>query len=90
MNDLIFEPKHKINFDRHVWEGWTVRCFILDLQPLFFRVIQNSNEFGGIAFENKSDLILWLTRNQPYYKKHIPEVYHYFSELLDRINNRNF
>ena len=78
MNDLIFEPKRKINLNRHVWEGWTVRCFILDLQPLFFRVIENSNEFGRIAFETKSDLKNWLTSHQPYYKKHIPEVYNHF------------
>jgi hypothetical protein len=29
-------------------------------------------------FESKEELKQWVKDNQPYYKKHIPEVYNYF------------
>jgi hypothetical protein len=58
-----------IDRDRHIWEGWTVGCFIDDLEPFF-------NQCG--PFMDKHSLKLWVKQNQPYYKKHIPEVYKYF------------
>lgn len=64
--------------DRHIWEGWTVGDFIDDLEPSF-RIIQNSNiKTTKSGFESKQDLKQWVKDNQPYYKKHIPEVYNYF------------
>jgi hypothetical protein len=58
-----------INRDKHIWEGWTVGDFIDDLEPFF-------DQCG--PFMDKHGLKLWVHQNQPYYKKHIPEVYNYF------------
>lgn len=67
--------------DKHIWEGWTVGDFIDDLEPSF-RMIQNSNiKTTKSGFESKQDLKQWIKDNQPYYKKHIPEVYNYFLKL---------
>jgi len=72
----------KINFDKHIWEGWTVRDFIVELVPLFEHVVSNSYEFSTHQFKTKEDLKKWCMDNQPYYKKHIPEVVEYFWNKL--------
>ena len=56
--------------NKHIWEGWTVQDFINDLEPIF--------QYAKIT--NKAQLKEWCKDNQPYYKKHIPEVVKYFSE----------
>ena len=67
-----------IDRDRHIWEGWTVGDFIDDIEPSF-DTIQNGNDWGlNTKFKDKSDLKKWIAQEQPYYKKHIPEVYNYF------------
>jgi len=33
-------------------------------------------------FKTSDELKQWCKDNQPYYKKHIPEVYNYFKQLL--------
>jgi hypothetical protein len=67
-----------IDRDKHIWEGWTVGDFIDDIEPSF-DTIQNGNDWGlNTKFKDKSDLKKWVKDNQPYYKKHIPEVYNYF------------
>lgn len=58
-----------MNNDKHIWEGWTVQCFIDELEPLF--------EWHA-PFKTKQELKDWCKDNQPYYKKHIPGVYNYF------------
>ena len=60
-----------MNRDKHIWEGWTVGDFIEDIE-LSFDTIQ------VIGFKSKSELKKWVASEQPYYKKHIPEVYNYF------------
>tara|TARA_R100001594_G_C3899415_1_gene230446 strand:+ start:61 stop:252 length:192 start_codon:yes stop_codon:yes gene_type:complete len=54
--------------DKHVWEGWTVGDFIDELEITF--------KFQ--SFKSKNDLKDWCKSEQPYYKKHIPEVYNHF------------
>ena len=67
-----------MNRDKHIWEGWTVGDFIDDIEPSF-DTIQNGNDWGlNTRFKDKSDLKKWVKDEQPYYKKHIPEVYNYF------------
>ena len=67
-----------INRDKHIWEGWTVGDFIDDLNPMF-RMIQNPNiPTTDKGFKSKAELKAWVKDHQPYYKKHIPEVYNYF------------
>jgi len=54
--------------DRHIWEGWHVSDFIEDLKVTF----------PYKSFESKEELKKWCRDEQPYYKKHIPEVYKHF------------
>ena len=49
------------------------------IEEPMFDTIQNGNDWGlNTKFKDKSDLKKWVKDNQPYYKKHIPEVYNYF------------
>jgi len=59
---------NKMNLDKHIWEGWTVRAFIEELEITF--------QFQ--SFKSKEDVKKWCKSEQPYYKKHIPEVANYF------------
>ena len=54
--------------DKHIWEGWTIQNFIDELEVTF--------KFQ--KFKSKEDLKNWCKSEQPYYKKHIPEVYAHF------------
>ena len=65
-----------MNRDKHIWEGWTVGDFIDDIEPTFDMV--NSGRAKYWSFPNKKALKSWVAGEQPYYKKHIPEVYNYF------------
>ena len=62
-----------INRDKHIWEGWTVGDFIDDIEVTFNYRSKYSN-----FWKSKEDLKKWIISEQPYYKKHIPEVYNYF------------
>lgn len=66
------------NLDRHVWEGWTPRAFIEDLEPQV-QMIQRGQSWRK-PFQNKAELKEWCKDNQPYYKKHVPEVVNYFAK----------
>ena len=66
-----------INFEKHIWEGWTVKDFIEDLEPTLDRIMQNNSWIKPM--KNKTELKNWCIENQPYYKKYIPEVTKYFS-----------
>lgn len=67
-----------INFDKHIWEGWTVGDFIKDLTPM----IENRINFRG-SFNNRAEVKKWCMENQPYYKKYIKEVVDYFCTKLN-------
>jgi hypothetical protein len=63
--------------DKHIWEGWTVQDFIDDLEQIFdshFKVAY-SPFYKEVTKKEVRD---WCKDNQPYYKKHIPEVANYF------------
>jgi len=66
--------------DRHIYEGWKISDFIEALEPQFNMINQNSSWQKG--FELYDDLKKWCKDNQPYYKKHIPEVYNYFKKKV--------
>jgi len=72
--------------NKHIWEGWTVQNFIDDLEPNFDRIVSNAREFGIEKFTESGELKKWCMSNQPYYKKHIPEVYKHFKDKLDKLN----
>lgn len=67
-----------MNLDRHVWEGWTPQNFIDELEPTIKMIMENNSYIK--PFKNKKQLKEWCIDNQPYYKKHIPEVVNYFSK----------
>ncbi len=57
-----------MNKDKHIWEGWTVSDFIDELEITF----------PYQKFKTKNQVKLWCKSEQPYYKKHIPEVAKHF------------
>ncbi len=65
-----------MNLQKHIWEGWLVQDFIDELEPQFNQIMEGQS--WRIPFDSKEDLKKWCKDNQPYYKKHIPEVYNYF------------
>lgn len=74
----------KVNLNKHIWEGWTVQSFIDDLEPMFNRIMNGDS--WQKPFKDKAELKEWCKDNQPYYKKHIPDVYNYF---LAKTNLKN-
>ena len=65
--------------NKHICEGWTVQNFIGDLQPTFSMIM--SGQSWKKPFNDDKDLKQWCMDNQPYYKKHIPEVFNYFKSM---------
>lgn len=68
----------RIDFDKHIWEGWTVGDFIANLEPQIQTIMDNGS--WRPAFKGRDDLKKWCMDNQPYYKKYIPEVVNYFAQ----------
>ena len=66
----------KIDREKHVWEGWTVGEFIDSLSPEI-EMIMNGMSWKS-PFKTKEEMKKHCMENQPYYKKHIPEVVDYF------------
>jgi len=68
----------KIDYNKHIYEGWTVQDFINELSPTL-DMIQNNKSWKS-PLTTKPELKEWCKDNQPYYKKHIPEVVNHFAE----------
>lgn len=60
--------KQNMSNNRHIWEGWTVQDFINELEITF----------PYKTFSTKQEVKDWCKSEQPYYKKHIPEVANHF------------
>lgn len=71
-----------INLNKHIWEGWTVGNFINELEPTF-NLIMGGGSWQK-PFTTKEQVKEWCKDNQPYYKKHIPEVVNYFVSKLPK------
>lgn len=63
--------------EKEIWEGWTVKDFINELEPIFDLMLSQDRDY----FKTR-DLKRWCMDNQPYYKRYIPEVYKYFKKKL--------
>ena len=72
----------KVNFDKHIWEGWTVKSFIDEIEPTFNYIQDNMSHIKKFTKDDKDRLKNWLKDFQPYYKKHIPDVFNYFWNKL--------
>ena len=66
----------KINFDKHIYEGWTVRDFIEELEPLL-DMIQTGNSCYH-PMTTRAEIRSWTADNQSYYKKPVTDVVNYF------------
>lgn len=66
----------EINLNKVIWEGWTVKDFIDNLDPQIQMIM--SGRSWREPFKNKKELASWCKDNQPYYKKNIKEVVDYF------------
>lgn len=67
--------------NKHIWEGWLVQDFINELEPTFNMIMEGRSFIK--RFEKKEELKKWCMESQPYYKKHIPEVFNYFLSKTD-------
>ena len=65
-----------IDYNKHIWEGWTVQDFIDDLEVTF----------PYQTFKTKEDVKKWCMSEQPYYKRYIPEVYMHFVSKATFVN----
>ena len=70
-----------MNLNKEIWEGWTVQAFINELEWSIKAIM--SGQSWQTKFQSKEELKKWCMDNQPYYKKHIPEVVNYFAELYN-------
>jgi len=60
-----------MNLKKHIWEGWLVEDFINELElPIKLSIHR---------ITTKKELKEFCKDNQPYYKKHIPDVVNYFA-----------
>jgi hypothetical protein len=69
-----------MNLNKHISEGWTVGDFIEELEPSFSMIMSGGS--WKEPFQTDAELKSWCMDNQPYYKKHIPEVFNYFKSKL--------
>lgn len=67
----------KIDYNKEVYEGWTVQDFIEELEDSI-DMIMSDNSWNK-PFKNKNELKKYCMDNQPYYKKYIPEVVEHFA-----------
>jgi hypothetical protein len=68
----------KINYSKHIYEGWLVSDFIEELTDIAQMIMTGKSHVS--KFENKEQLKKWCMENQPFYKKYIPEVVNHFAE----------
>lgn len=73
-----------VNYSKHIWEGWTVRDFINDIE---YSVDITINDYKSRGIVITKDIISRITSDQqPYYKKIIPDVVNYFCNKYNVIN----
>lgn len=65
-----------IDYNKYIWEGWTVQDFIEALEDDISYIMADTSIIP--PFKNKDELKKYCMENQPYYKKEIPEVIEYF------------
>ena len=76
-----------INFNKIIWEGWTVRAFIEELEPSFNMIMNNRSHIK--PFKTEQEVKDWCKDNQPYYKKSISDVNNYFINEYNQITKTN-
>jgi hypothetical protein len=74
-----------MNLNKHIWEGWTVKSFIDELEPSFNQIMEGNS--WQKPFSSKDEIKKWCIDEQPYYKKHIPDVVEYFVQRKKEYDN---
>ena len=69
-----------MSMDKHIWEGWTVRNFIEELEPTFNMIMRGQS--WQKPFKSRDEVKRWCMDNQPYYKKYIPDVVSNFAKKI--------
>lgn len=67
----------KIDYNKEVWEGWTIQDFIEALEDDISYIMADTSIIP--PFKNKDELKKYCMENQPYYKRYIPEVIEHFA-----------
>ena len=67
----------EIDYNKHIWEGWTVQASIDELAPSL-SIIMCGNSWRD-PIKTKEDLKKWCIDNQPYYKEYVPEIVEHFA-----------
>lgn len=70
------KANNKIDLNKHIWEGWTVKDFIDELENEINMIMNNQS--WKKPFKTRKELAEYCKDNQPYYKKEIPDVVNYF------------
>lgn len=73
------------NINREIWEGWTVKDYIDELEWQL-DMIQNGESWKK-PIKTKSELINWCKSNQSYYKESIPELITYFCDRYNLVDD---
>jgi hypothetical protein len=71
-----------MNIHRNIYEGWTPQMFIDELEVLFNMIQNNQSWMPKFTKDDTKRLKQWCIDTQPYYKKHVPEVFNYFKTKL--------
>ena len=67
-----------MDLDKHIWEGWLVRDFIISLQ-----------QHNPPQFKTRNECKRWCMNNQPYYKKYVKDVVDYMWDKYKFNNDTN-
>lgn len=67
-----------LGLDKEIWEGWTARDFIRELEPEIDMIMKG--HAWKKPFQNKAELAEYCRVHQPYYKKTIPAVVNHFAK----------
>lgn len=66
----------KIDYNKHIWEGWSVLDFINELDLGINMIMRGQSHIN--KFKSRSEVKKYCIENQPYYKKYIPEVVNHY------------
>lgn len=67
-----------IDFQKEIWEGWTVLNFIEELEPELDQIMKACSYIK--AFQTLDEMTRYIVSHQPYYKEKIPEIIEYFGD----------
>lgn len=75
----------KYQFNKHIWEGWTVGDFINELEPSLDNIMDfsESRAYCEPRLKSKAEIKDWVRYNLPYTTKALNEVTKYF---VDKYN----